>query len=155
MLYIFILMKLGRVSNTSISNPKERVVPFIGTIICYIGAVFYIITLHAPMWMVLFFVGAVIITVIALLITFKWKISAHASAMGGITGMIFWLAWNNMLPSGKFAILSVTIFILGCMCSARLILGHHTLGQVLCGSALGIGVELLLMFLFATPAISS
>ncbi len=155
MLYIFILMKTGKVSDVSISNPRERTLPFIGTIICYLGAAFYVLTLHAPVWLMVFFIGAALTAAIAMAITHWWKISAHTSGLGGLVGIICWLAWKGMFVVSPMTVVSVAIILLGCMASARLILGHHTLGQTAAGAFLGVAVEFGLLCLLGVPALNS
>lgn len=155
MVYIMVLMKIGKVSDTSISNPRERTLPFIGTILCYLGAALYVYTLHAPVWLMVFFIGAALVSSIAMLITNWWKISAHTSALGGLTGIMCWLAWKGMFIFEPMVLVSIAILLLGCMASARLLLGHHTPAQTLAGAILGAGTEFGLLCLLATPALNS
>lgn len=155
MLLIFVLMKTGRVSDTSISDPRERTIPFIGTMLCYLGAGLYVFTLHAPMWLMLFFIGAALVSALCMLITHWWKISAHTSALGGLTGVVLWLAWRGMFVVDPMVVVSVALVLLGCMASSRLILGHHTLGQTAAGAFLGMGVEFGLLCYLGTPALNS
>lgn len=155
MLLIFVLIKLGRVSDTSISNPDERTLPFVGTTLCYIGAALYVYTLHAPIWLMLFFLGAALVTAVCMLITHWWKISAHTSGLGGLTGAIIWMAWRGLFVVNSMAVVTIAIVLLGCMASARLILGHHTLGQTAAGALLGASIEFGLLALLGTPALNS
>lgn len=154
-LYIFVLTKLGKVSDRPVSNPRERTLPFMGAILCYIAAAIYVYSLHAPLWLMLFFTGAAIITTAAALVTPFWKISAHTSALGGLTGALCWLAWKGMFVMNPVVIVSVALILLGCMASARMILGHHTPGQVAAGALLGIAVEMCLLWFTGTPALNS
>ncbi|MDE6277538.1 MAG: hypothetical protein K2M06_05455 [Muribaculaceae bacterium] len=155
MLLIFVLIKTGRVSDTSISDPRERTIPFIGTTLCYLGAGLYVYTLHAPIWLMLFFIGAALVTAVCMLITHWWKISAHTSGLGGLTGVVLWLAWRGMFVVDAMIVVSVALVLLGCMASARLILGHHTLGQTAAGALLGMAVEFGLLCYLGTPALNS
>lgn len=155
MFYIFILMKTGKVSDMAISNPDERTLPFAGTILSYLGAAFYVYTLHAPIWLMVFFIGAALVSSIAMLVTYRWKISAHTSGLGGLAGALCWLAWHGMFVVPGPAVVSCAILLLGCVASARLILGHHTIGQTAAGAATGAAVEFGLLCLLGTPALNS
>lgn len=155
MLFIFILMKLGKVSDTSISNPRERTLPFCATFLCYLAAALYVYTLHAPFWLMLFFLGAALVTAVCMLVTQWWKISAHTAGVGGLTGVLAWLAWKGMFVVNPAVTVSIAIVLLGCMASARLILGHHTLGQTACGALLGVAVEFGLLWMLGVPALNS
>lgn len=142
MTFIFILMRTGRVSDASISDPRERTAPYIASIVCYLGAAAYVFAIHAPLWLIVFFIGAALTSAIAMLITHWWKISAHTGGIGGLTGIIFWLAWRDMLLTDGMMWVSAAALLTGLLGSARLILNRHTLGQVAAGAALGFGVEL-------------
>ena len=93
---IVTMIRLGRVSDMSISNRRERFIPFMVTIACYVAAAVYLGVVHAPAWLSLFFVGAAISSLIAMVITFWWKISAHATSVGGLSGIVSWLAFNHL-----------------------------------------------------------
>jgi membrane-associated phospholipid phosphatase len=138
-LILFTLIRMRRVSDTSVSNRKERTVPYIATIICYALAAFYLQFIHAPEWLVLFYVGAGLATLIATVITLWWKISAHAIGMGGMIGMLLWLTYNS-ISSGMSAMvwLSVSIVLAGLIGTTRIILKRHTPAQVYMGAVVGI-----------------
>ncbi len=155
MFLIFILMKAGKVSDLSISNPAERAIPFAGTILCYLGAALYVYTLHAPVWLMIFFIGAALVTSLAMLVTHRWKISAHTSGLGGLTGALCWLAWQGMFVVSGPAVVSFALLMLGCVASARLILGHHTPAQTAVGAATGAAIEFGLLWLLGSPALNS
>ena len=147
MSFILVMMKLGKVSDTSISRPSERTIPFVVATLCYVGAAVYLRLIHTPLWMTLFPVGAAIVSLISLLINFKWKISAHAGASGGLVGFILWMACRDMIIYSPLLWLSMAIVVSGIIASARLVLGRHTLGQVAAGTLLGAGVEFTLLSL--------
>lgn len=139
---ILMLIKAGRVSDMSVSERAERPTPLLIALVCYIVAGVYLWVLHAPTWLILFLVGAAVIATIELLISVRWKISAHAAAAGGLCGFVVWLGVKNALTCDAFLLLSICIFILGIVCGARLQLNHHTLLQVTMGAILGFVVLL-------------
>jgi membrane-associated phospholipid phosphatase len=71
-----------------------------------------------------------------LFITIRWKISAHAAAIGGLLGGFLTLAFR--LQENPVLILSAIILAAGLVSSARLILGKHTVPQVIAGFFLGL-----------------
>lgn len=146
--FIVALQKMGRVSDNSISSPKQRPLPMLFTMICYIAAAIFLNKVRAPLWLQLFFYGAALATLVALLITFKWKISAHATAVGGLVGMLMWFAVAGLADVNAMAILTIGIVIAGMVCTTRLLLNRHTVGQVLAGSALGFACTFLLTLFF-------
>lgn len=138
---IFWLIRKGKVSNTSISNPKQRFIPYSFAILCYIGAAIFVTTLHAPGWMPRFFLGGAIVIALAMLITKWWKISAHAASAGGVAALIYWLVFNGYLNIAPMFWLSASFLIIGCVAWARLYLNHHTPTQVLAGAVMAFVIE--------------
>ncbi len=144
---IVTMIRLGRVSDMSISNRRERFIPFMVTIACYVAAAIYLGVVHAPAWLSLFFIGAAVSTLIAMLINFGWKISAHATSAGGLAGIVSWLAFNHLAIGNAAAWVSGSVVLVGLIATSRLILNRHTLGQVCAGAALGFAVEFILLSL--------
>ena len=138
---IFILIRRGKVSDTSISNPRQRGIPYAFAILCYVGAAVFVICLNAPGWMPKFFIGAAIVTALSMLITKWWKISAHAASVGGVSALIYWLVLQGYLNIAPMAWLSLAFLVTGLVCWARLYLRHHTPLQVLAGACMAAFIE--------------
>jgi len=151
MTFILVLIRLGKVSDTSISNPRERTVPFCAAILCYIGAAFFVRFLHAPYWIQNFYLAAAMVSAISLLVNQWWKISAHTGAVGGLAAIIFWLVQKGLVVQAPLLWLSVAFLLVGIVAWARLYLYKHTLLQTFAGALLGFSIELL--FLNITPRI--
>lgn len=134
---IAIMIKLGLVSDRAVSQRNQRYIPMTVAAVCYVGASMFIGSIGAPMWMRMFFIGAAAATFVDLIITLKWKISAHTTSMGGLVGMMFWFAVSGLADVNVMIMLSLGIILAGLMCTARLLLKRHTLGQVLAGLLLG------------------
>lgn len=144
---IFVLIKLGKVSNTCISNRHQRTIPYLASIVCYIGACVFLTALKAPAWLVVFFVGAGVISFVSMIVNRWWKISAHTAGVASLAGALFWLARTGLIVHGALIWVSVAFILVGIMAWARLYLQHHTLMQTFAGSVLGFGVELGLLYL--------
>ncbi|MDO4319058.1 MAG: hypothetical protein Q4C34_00645 [Bacteroidales bacterium] len=135
---IMLLMKLGRVSDTAISNTRERLVPYSIAVVCYCAAAWVVRSIGAPWWLTMFFCGAAFATAVSLVITLVWKISAHSTAVGGLVGMMLWFTVSGLADVHAMIWLSMVIVLAGVVGTARLLLDRHTLAQVLAGLALGI-----------------
>lgn len=138
--FILLLIKLGKVSDASISDRSQRTAPYCASIVCYLGAAFFLYALHAPLWLALFYIGAAIVSGLSLFITRWWKISAHAGAAGGVAGVIYWLAYHGLILDPMVCV-SVAFALLGALAWSRLYLNRHTPLQVLAGAALAFAVE--------------
>lgn len=134
---IAVMIKLGIVSDRAVSQRNQRYIPMSVAAVCYFGAAMFTGSIGAPFWMKMFFFGAAVATIIDLLITLKWKISAHTTSMGGLVGMMFWFAVSGLADVNVMIMLSMGIVLAGVMCTARLLLKRHTLGQVIAGLILG------------------
>lgn len=144
---IFVLIRLGKVSNTSISDRRQRPIPYLASIVCYIGACVFLTALKAPVWLIVFYAGAGVISFISLIVNHWWKISAHTAGIASLAGGIFWLARTGLILHGALLWVSAAFFLVGIMAWARLYLRHHTLMQTFAGAVLGFGTVLCLLYL--------
>jgi len=83
----------------------------------------------------LFMLSSVLVIVVLLLISFKWKISNHMAALGGLSGVFFAFSFRNGL-NPVYALLTVVI-IAGLVGTARLALNKHNIWQIIAGYLLG------------------
>lgn len=133
------LKGMGRLSDYSAVRLEERRTPLLIAVICYVAAALMLMQLHAPSWLAIFFFAAAAAALITGIVTavYRWKISAHSVAIGGLNGLITWLALGEVDGIGAMILLSAGIVVAGSVASARLVLGRHTLSQTLAGLALG------------------
>lgn len=145
---IFILFKLKAISDPRLDNRKDRLWPYIIEIICMAGMGIYLYHIHAPGWLPLFFFGGAAAVVVLAVVNLWWKISGHATGMGGLCALIFYLmlSGNSIYPL-QWEFLGA-VLAAGVVCSARLILDRHTLAQVAAGFANGFLLVLLPPLLF-------
>ncbi len=131
------MLRTGMVSYLSLSQRQQHLGHMLVTIVAYLAAPLYLHLLHAPVWLVAFFIGAAAATAVAAVVTLWWKISAHGTAMGGMAGMMLWLTAARMATVNAMLWLSIVIVLGGLVGSSRLILDRHTPAQVACGWLLG------------------
>lgn len=134
---ILILHRIGVVSNPSLSERSERTAPYAICCVCYIGAWFYLMKVHAPFWLWLFMVGAFIALLINAIVTRWWKISAHMTAMGGVVALLFRLQASGLEIHDMTLWLAGSIALTGLVGSARIYRERHTLMQVFAGAVCG------------------
>ena len=134
---VLVMMRKGRVSDMPISKRSERIIPMWVAAICYILTSFILGIFGCPMWLRLFMISAGVATIIALIITIFWKISAHTTGIGGLVALQFWCITHGLSDVGSMALLSTVILAAGLVATARMRLNRHSLAQVLAGMALG------------------
>lgn len=137
---IYILFKLGVISDLSLKVRKERIYPYLITLISYTAMIVYYYRMNMPDWFMMIMASSIAIMIIAILITFMWKISAHMFGIGGLTGGA--MAVCYFVERSNPYIMFIGLFILaGLIGTSRLILKRHTLSQVIAGFLLGFFVS--------------
>lgn len=146
LLAIVALMRMGRVSDRSISDRRQRHWPYLITVICYLGTA-YCLMRFGLMWVSVFFFGATVATLVCGLINFFWKISAHTTALGGLTGLTAWYALTGLTTVNPLVLLTIVLLLSGLTGTSRLLLNRHTAGQVFAGFGVGFACVLTALFL--------
>jgi len=136
LLYIIIGLRLGKLSDIDVSRRTQRVGPFIfGIVSVMIGWLVLTLT-NGPRNLQTVMIITVFSGIIMMVITFWWKISMHASSLGGVATMLTALYGAVMLP----------LFVLLVLVSwSRVALRRHTVPQVIAGSLAGIVLSLLIL----------
>ena len=118
-----------------VKNRHERVVPYLIFITSIMVCAFYMYKMMLPFWFISLLLGACVALIMALLINFFWKISAHAIGTGGLLGGIMGVARIHLInPYWAFIIV---ILIAGLVGTSRIFLKRHTPMQVYAGFCLG------------------
>lgn len=145
---IFILSRLKVVSDPRLNERTDRTWPYIIETICFLGLAIYLNHINAPAWLSLFLIGGAIALVVLTIVNRWWKISGHATGMGGLCALIFYLMLScNSIYSLQWEFLAA-ILLSGLVCASRIVLGRHTLMQVAAGFVNGAFWVLLLPLLF-------
>jgi len=136
LLYIIIGVRLGILSDIDVSRRSQRVGPFIfGIISATIGWIILSLT-DGPRNLQTVMIITVFSGIIMMVITLWWKISMHASSLGGVATVLTVLYGAVMLP----------LFVLLIFVSwSRVVLRRHTIPQVIAGSLAGIVLSLVIL----------
>ncbi len=141
-LLIYMLLRMGLISDLSLKVRKERFYPYVITLLSYSAMVIFYYKTQMPVWFLMMMAGSIAIMMIAILITLVWKISAHMFGVGGLVGGVMSVCYyiEHSNPYWLF----IGLFILaGSIGTSRLILKRHTLAQVIAGFLLGFSVAFL------------
>lgn len=137
MLLVLLLKKLGMIEDIGLNGRRERLIPYIITIVCLGGTGLFLYLKMAPLWVAMFYAGGALAGVINLIVNFRWKISAHAAGIAGVVAMLIQVIKEGPSSEGMEWWIVGAIITAGLLGSARIWLGRHTLLQVLAGSAVG------------------
>ncbi len=137
MLLIFMLKKMGVVEDLGLNGRKERLVPYIISILTLAASGWFMLAKGAPLWAGMFFFGGALAGIVNMIVNLWWKISAHAAAAAGVVALLVCISREG-IPHPHIEIwVASAIGIAGLLGSARVWLGRHTVLQVLAGSAVG------------------
>lgn len=136
-LLVLLLKRMGIVKDVGLNGRKERLIPYIISIICLAGTGAFMWYKSAPMWLVMFFGGGAVAGIVNFIINFRWKISAHAAGVAGVVALMIRIIRDGFPQEGAFVWLLVSIVFSGLLGTARVWLGRHTVWQVLAGYAVG------------------
>ncbi|MBP3228359.1 MAG: hypothetical protein J6M53_06230 [Bacteroidaceae bacterium] len=114
---------------------RRRFVPYAIAAASY-GALLYLVqTLMMPRFLASVAVGAMAVVAVCALVNFSYKVSTHAAATGGAAGLLMGLSLLYSFEATGW--LCLTVLVCGLVCTARVVLRQHTLGQVGLGALLG------------------
>jgi len=143
---IFWLTRKGEVSSLEMSNHKERSVPLFKTVIWmsvgyYLlqNLLFYTPILKAEL------LGAIIIILIAAIVSKFWKISLHLLGIGGVVGVFIAL---QIIQGDFLYLLLLFILLSGLLGVARIKQKAHNYAQVYAGFLVGLSVELITLLVY-------
>lgn len=152
---IGLYMCLHKLKPSHFHTRKNRFIPHLMFILSYIFCLVIMIRMRLPWYMTGIILSVLLMLVTSLTASLKWKLSEHAMGMGAIlAGLVYFSAWYGFNP---ILWLGVCILLAGCVGTAVLILGNHTLSEVFLGYALGYacatlgltpGFNILVFFLF-------
>ena len=137
MILVLLLKKMGIIQDVGLNGRKERLIPYIITIVCLAGTGLFLYFKMAPLWVAMFYVGGALAGLINLIVNFWWKISAHAAGFAGVVAMLIEVIKAGPSADGMVWWIVGAIVCAGFLGSARIWLGRHTLMQVLAGTAVG------------------
>ena len=143
---IFWLMRKGKISSIEMINHRERSLPLFKTVIWmsfgyYLlqNRLFYTPILKAEL------LGAILIILLAAIISKFWKISLHLLGIGGVVGVFIAL----QIIHGNFLYLLILFILLsGLLGVARIKQKAHNYAQVYAGFLVGLSVELITLLVY-------
>lgn len=142
---VSLLKPLGLINSLEMRDKQERIGPYIITGIFYLWMFKNFMSGVVPLLFAKFVLGATIGLFFAFFANIFFKISAHATGMGGFVGMVLLLAfeWSGAsFDAGPIllslnALLVLVILLAGLVGAARLSLGAHSQAELWQGYAAG------------------
>lgn len=146
-LMMILLKKKQLIDSIYLDRSKERVIPLVMTILFCTVNIYFISGFHdiLPGFYFYFLIASLFSLLISFLVNFKSKISLHMVGMGGVTGSLFIASY--MLGLNLSTEISVFFTLAGITGTSRMLLGAHSLFQVIIGFIIGILPQITFFFL--------
>lgn len=133
--FIRLFLRMNNLSWHEINRRRQRIIPYALTVICYTALLYLLVRLLTPHILILMPFVAVIVTIICALINFFYKISIHAASAGAAVALLMGCSIAYAFEATGWICLSVLLC--GLICSSRIVLRRHTLGQTALGAGVG------------------
>lgn len=144
---IFLLKGLKFIDSVFLRTQKDRIIPYMVTMIFYFWTWNVFKNNNAPDELVAMSLAVFIASIFGFLANIYIKVSMHAIAVGVMTGFIAGLTLTDSLNLTLY--LAITILISGIVCTARLIVSDHSQKEIYLGVFLGlISVGVAWVFVF-------
>lgn len=133
---VFLLWRLKFSDSIFLRTQKERIIPYVATIIYFFWAFFVTRNLeNTPVIMASFFLGTFLCASAGLMANSYFKISMHALAVGSAATYMILLGSVSGEPMGLP--IAVATLIAGIVCTSRLIVSDHHPLEIYWGLVLG------------------
>lgn len=129
------LLSFNKRFNLAMGKSTDRVMPLMfSAIYYYIG---YYLLGRLPIFPIyrVFLISTILVIILLMIVSLRWKISNHMAAIGGLTGAL--VALSLRLQINTSIVISLFFLIAGLVGSSRLLLKKHNSLQVYTGYALG------------------
>ena len=132
---IGILQGTGVITDRSLQERKQRIIPIATVALCYGLCILFLSKILFAYIVMRFIIAALCCVVAAGIITLFWKISLHMTSMGGVLGMLFSMCVTG-LGNLQYALI-IFLILAGILAGVRLQMGSHTPLQIAAGFLLG------------------
>ena len=133
---VFLLWRLKFAESIFLRTQKERIIPYVASIIYYWWAFYVSRTLPgSPQVLTFFLLGLFLAVSAALMANNYFKISMHGLGVGGAVAYFILLGFVTPEPMG--AIIAIVTIITGLVCTARFIISDHHPMEIYSGLILG------------------
>ena len=134
------------IKSYTMDSRQERIIPLSIGVMMYIVTCVIFYSYQIPQLIKSFTLAASVTSVIILLVTFRWKISAHGAGMGALLATVVVLSIKMM---ANLSVLWIPLLVLsGLVLSARMILKSHKPSQIYLGFITGFFPVFTVMMIF-------
>lgn len=133
---VFLLWRLGFAQSIFLRTQKERIIPYVSSIIYFFWAFYVSKNLQGtPEIMTSFFLGIFLAASMAVMANNYYKISMHALAIGGAA--MFMVLVGFFTHESVGLPIAVATIVAGIVCTARFLVSDHTPHEIYSGLTIG------------------
>lgn len=133
---IYLYSKIHKFPMRQLSERKRRYIPYLLTLTSYGFCALMMYRLHIPNYMTGIIIASLITIALFTLTNFFSKLSVHAGGMGVVVGCI--VSFGAIFNYNPVSWLCLAILLTGVVGTARMIVGQHTLSEILAGFTVGL-----------------
>ncbi len=123
------------ISSVQMESSNERIIPLIINAFLFYLTYYLLSRYNTPDVIRVYILAGAVCIFMAIVISWKWKISLHMIGIGALTGAVLSIAFRYRINLNLYFI--VLIFISGLLGASRLQLNAHNPGQIYSGYLLG------------------
>ena len=146
LLLIPVLYYRNLIASLQDATREERLMPQMIILILYVITLVYFIRLPVSKLIQAYILSATILLFLVLLISLKFKICSHMTALGGITGLI--LSLILLFETPLQGVLMISFIAAGITGTARLSLGIQRPVEIYSGYLLGVAVVMITLLVY-------
>ncbi len=147
-LAVVLLKRFGHINDWLLQNRAERILPLMISSVMFLLTYYMLFRLPLPSLIYFYVMGGTLLVLMALLVSFFWKISIHTMSMGGLVG--FLVVASILLSKDLSLLIVMALLASGLTASARIQLKAHTPAQVYAGFVAGFA-GMWVLFLYLMP----
>ncbi|MDB5208724.1 MAG: hypothetical protein JWR72_3799 [Flavisolibacter sp.] len=132
---VLIAKALGFVQTVYLKTQKDRIIPYMATMIFYFWMWYVSKNLSFPKETVMFSLAVFLATCLGVFFNTYLKVSMHGMSVGVVITLLCILSLTSSTNFGPY--LSIALFIAGLVCTARLINNDHRPVEIYAGLFLG------------------
>ncbi len=145
LLIVFLLYRLKLVKSFYLQSREERIYPLLAVAVFYYITYYLLKSFSISFIFSYYMLGSTFLTILAMIISFYWKISLHMIGIGGMVGLLMGLSLNLNLDLTWFVISAIILG--GFLGFARIQSNSHKPSEIYSGFLVGAGV-MFLLFIF-------
>jgi hypothetical protein len=132
---VALMKQLGFIKSIFLRSQKDRIIPYIVSMIFYFWAWYVSKNLHDSPLLTAMLLAVFLSCIAGMMANIYYKISMHGIAVGALFILFVWMASNGTVAFGSW--LAIATLITGLVCTARFIVSDHSGFEIYSGLMVG------------------